>query len=110
MLWPHTGPSSAQRARARATPQEAAPPNRGNGLAGHRRPGTEAPGIEAFLEYVDRNGESHYRMRPELREAIEELPGLYEAVSWPLDRIRETYRDSWWSDHAAQREQLSKSD
>jgi hypothetical protein len=70
----------------------------------------EAPGIKAFLEYMDRNGESHYRMRPELREAIEKLPGLYEAVNWPLDRILETYRDSWWSDHATQREQVVKSE
>lgn len=70
----------------------------------------QLPGIGLFFDISRQDGDWHYRMRPQVREAIEAMPGLCEAVQWPLDQIRETYRDSWWSDHAAQRQQLSKSD
>jgi hypothetical protein len=68
----------------------------------------ENPGTKAFFEREWRNGQWHYRMRPELREAIEDLPGLHEVVTWSLDEIRDTYRHVWWSDHTAQRGQLAR--
>lgn len=83
------------------------------GALGHRINGSEPfkeqkPGTALFFERTRQDGDWHYRMRPELREAIEDLPGLYEAVSWSLDEIADTYRQVWWSDHAAQRAQIEK--
>lgn len=84
------------------------------GALGNRINGSEPfkeqkPGTALFFERTRQDGDWHYRMRPELREAIEELPGLHEAVSWTLDEILDKYQQVWWSDHTAQRGQLEKS-
>jgi hypothetical protein len=66
----------------------------------------ERPGVRLFFEIEERDGGTWYRMRPELREAIEGLPGLHEAVNWSLDEILTKYQEEWWPDQAAQYEQL----
>lgn len=68
----------------------------------------QTPGIGMFFVISRQDDDWHYRMRAVVREAIEDIPGLQEAVTWPLEKIQKTYRESWWSDHAAQREQLAK--
>ena len=68
----------------------------------------QTPGIELFFDISRQDNDWHYRMRAVVREAIEDIPGLHEAITWPLEKIQKTYRESWWSDHAAQREQLAK--
>ncbi|MCP4541293.1 MAG: HNH endonuclease [Chloroflexi bacterium] len=70
----------------------------------------QKPGTGLFFKRVRRDNDWHYCMYPELREAIEKLPGLHEAITWSLDEILDKYRQEWWSDHVAQRDQLEKSD
>jgi hypothetical protein len=68
----------------------------------------QSPGIGLFFEISRRGDDWHYCMRPELQEAIEGVPGLYEAVTRSLDEILDKYQQVWWSDHAAQRAQIEK--
>ena len=82
------------------------------GALGNRINATEPfkarrPGIGLFVEISRRGNEWHYRMRRELRAAIEELPGLKAVLGWPLEEIYERYQEAWWPNRASQRRELT---
>jgi hypothetical protein len=66
----------------------------------------ERPGIGLLFEIEYRDGMLCYRMRPETRAAIGDLPGLQEVLTWPLEEIREKYEEEWDADWSSQRPQL----
>lgn len=45
------------------------------------------PGSDAFIERKRINGELHYRLRPEAREAIEEVPVLVEKFDQSMETL-----------------------
>jgi hypothetical protein len=68
--------------------------NRVNGTEGLE---TSRPGLELLIERDRAPGGSYYRMRPETREVIEGLKPLLEAMSRPVEQIREAFKGerSW---------------
>jgi len=48
-----------------------------------------SPGTDAFLKREQIDGETHYSLRQEAREAIESVPALIEKFNEPWDRLIE---------------------
>lgn len=48
-----------------------------------------SPGTDAFLEKNRIDGEIHYQLRPEAREAIKNIPALIEKFDEPWDELLE---------------------
>jgi hypothetical protein len=67
--------------------------------------GDSQPGTGLLMDWRMVDGITHYTMRPELREALEELPRLHNALTtWTLEEINEAYRERWgrrWRDQRA---------
>ncbi|MFW6126127.1 MAG: hypothetical protein ACOC58_03390 [Chloroflexota bacterium] len=59
---------------------------------------SKSPKYEAFFEVETKDGTRYFRMRPEVREAIESIPELLDVMKWPVRKIFARYdhgEDHW---------------
>lgn len=52
---------------------------------------SRSPKYETFFDVETKDGTKYFRMRRELREAIESMPELFEAIKLPVSEIFERY-------------------
>lgn len=67
----------------------------------------QKPGIGALMDWKRVAGKWHYFIRPELKAAIDTLPGLQNVISnWSVEEIDRKYKEVWNSYPSSQRDDL----